>query len=141
MWETLLKMERFDSRAGSIWCLVWPRHLSGSVSQWCGRRFFSRYILRALCANFEHQRRVQFEGCVAEPLQTITAILFGSKWSCLLLRVVLQDALSEVMKVYPPLNLRVFVDDITAFMQGQHKDLPSLAEKVLKSIRREKRRV
>ena len=47
---------------------------------------------------FEHQRRVQFEGCAAEPLTTITAILPGSKWSCLLLRIVLQDALGEVTK-------------------------------------------
>ena len=59
---------------------------------------------------FEHQRRVQFEGCVAEALQTITTILPGSKWSCFLLRIVLQTALSEVPKVYPPLKLRVFVD-------------------------------
>ena len=56
-------------------------------------------ILRVLCGYFEHQRRVQFEGCVAEPLQTITATLRGSKRRCLLLRVVLQDTLSEVMKV------------------------------------------
>ena len=38
----------------------------------------------------------------------------GAKWSCLLLRIVLQDALSEVIRIYPPLKLRVFVDDITA---------------------------
>ena len=31
-------------------------------------------IVRVLCGYFEHERRVQFEGCVAEPLQTITAI-------------------------------------------------------------------
>ena len=60
-----------------------------------------RKILRVLCGYFEHQRRVQFEGCVAEPLQTITAILPGSKWSCMLLRIVLQDALSEVTKKSP----------------------------------------
>ena len=41
--------------------------------------------------------------CVAEPVQPVTAILPGSQWSCLLLRVVLRDALSEVTKVYPPL--------------------------------------
>ena len=58
--------------------------------------------------------RGEFEGCVAELLQTITAILPGSKWSCLLLRIVLQDALSEFTKTYPPLKLRVFVGDITA---------------------------
>ena len=41
-----------------------------------------------------------FEGCVAEPLQTISAILPGSKWSCLLLRIVLQDASCEVAHIY-----------------------------------------
>ena len=44
----------------------------------------------------------------------------GSKWSCLLLRIVLQDALSEVTKIYPPLKLRVFVDDITASVKGRN---------------------
>ena len=29
----------------------------------------------AVCGYFEHQRGAHFEGCVAEPLQTITAIL------------------------------------------------------------------
>ena len=37
-----------------------------------------------------------------------TAILSGSEWSCLLLRVVLQDALSEVTKNCPSLKLWVF---------------------------------
>ena len=68
---------------------------------------FPRKILRVLCGYCEHQRRVQFEGCVAEPLQTISATSPGSKWSCLLLRVVLEDELSEVIKIYPPLKLRV----------------------------------
>ena len=66
-----------------VW--AWATHLS-----------FPRKLLRVLCGYFEHQRLVQFEGCLAEPLQTITAILPGSKWNCLLLRIVLQDALSEV---------------------------------------------
>ena len=34
---------------------------------------------RMLCGYFDHQRRVEFEECVAEPLKTITAILPGSK--------------------------------------------------------------
>ena len=51
-------------------------------------------------------RRAQFEGCVAEALQTIMAILPGSKWSCLLLRIASQDAMSEVTKIYPLLKLR-----------------------------------
>ena len=64
------------------------------------------------CRNFEHQRPVQFEGCVAEPPQTITAILRGSKWSCFLHRKLLQDAPSEVTQIYPPLKLRASVGDI-----------------------------
>ena len=80
---------------------------------------------------FEHQR-VQFEVCVAEPLQAITAILPGSNWSCLSLCILLQDALSEVTKNYPLLKLRVFVGDITAFMNGINKELGEMAEKVLK---------
>ena len=58
----------------------------------------SRKILRVLCGYFEHKRNVQFIGCEAELLPTITAILLGSKWICLLLCIVLQDALSEVTK-------------------------------------------
>ena len=60
-----------------------------------------------------------------------------SQWSCLVLRIVLQDALSGVMKVYPPLKPKGFVDDTTAFVGGQDKDLPGIAEKVLKSTRLE----
>ena len=81
-----------------------------------------------LCGYFEHQRRVQFEGCAAEPLQTITAILPGSKWSCLLLRIVLQDALREVTKIYHPLKLRVFVDDITALLMEKNKVVAEMAK-------------
>ena len=97
---------------------------------------FLRKILRVLCRYFEHHQRVHFEGCVAEPLQTITAILPGPRWSCLLLRVVLQDALSEVEK-YPLLELRVFVDDTTVLMNGRNKELVEMAEKVLKKLKME----
>ena len=69
-------------------------------------------ILRVLYWYFQQQRRVIFEGCVADPLQTITAVLPGSKWSWLLLRIVLQDALSEVLNVYSALKLKVYTDDI-----------------------------
>ena len=61
----------------------------------------------------------------------------GQTQSCLLPRIVLQDAVSEAMKVCPPLRLRVFVDDITAFIEGRNKELAGRAEKVQKSIRRD----
>ena len=111
VWDILMEMERFHGQAkrrvsssGSV------GSGSGNVLRACqppcglglATHFsFPRKILRVLCGYFEHQRRVQFEGCVAEPLQTISAILPWSKWSCLLLRIVLQDALSEVTKILP----------------------------------------
>ena len=80
---------------------------------------------------------MQFEGCVAVLLQTNTAILPGSKWSCLLLRIVLQDALSEVTKIYQPLKLRVFVDDITALLIGRNKGVAEMAKKVMRKLKEE----
>ena len=65
---------------------------------------FPRKNLLVLCGCFDHKRRVQFEGWVALPLTTITAFLPGSKWSCLFLRIVLQDAMSEDTKFYPLLK-------------------------------------
>ena len=91
VWDILMDIERYKYRAGE--------EDLGAVA--LERVSFPRKILRVLCGYFEHQRRAQFEGCVAEPLQTITAILPGFKWSCLLLRIVLQDALSEVMNKLP----------------------------------------
>ena len=62
---------------------------------------------------------------MAEPLRTVTAIFPGSKWCCLLL----QDALSEVTKNYPPLKLRVFVDDVTALLVRRNKKVSEKANK------------
>ena len=122
VWEIVLEMGRLNGKAreedqGALALVLdlakaFERVSHPVVWAWATHFSFPRKILQVLCGYFEHQRRVQFEGCAAEPLRTITAILPGSKWSCLLLRIVLQNALSEVMKFYPPSKLRVFVDDI-----------------------------
>ena len=78
---------------------------------------------------------MQIEGCVAEPFRTITAILPGSKWSCLLLRTVLQDALSEVTKIYPPLKLRVFVGVITTLLLQKNNEVAEMAKKVMRKFK------
>ena len=67
--------------------------------------------------------------------QTITAILSGSKWNCLLLRIVPQETLGEVVKVYPPMKLKVSVDYITACLEERNKEHREVAEKVLKVMR------
>ena len=79
------------------------------------------------CGYFEHQRQVQFEDVSGPSLH-----LVRSKWSCLLLRIVLQDALSDVAKIYPPLKLRVFVDDSTALLMGNNNEVAEMRKKVMR---------
>ena len=121
VWEMLMEMERFQIssgrlRFGAVALVLLVLELVGLGD---ALQLPMEDILRVLCGYFEHQRRVQFKGCAADPLRTTTAILPGSKWSCLLLRIVSQDALSEVTKIYPSLKWRVFVDDITALLMGK----------------------
>ena len=81
--EILMEMERFSGNAkeedqGAVAvvldlakafeCMSFP-----VVWVWATHFKFPTKILRMLCGYFEHQRRVQFEGCLAEPLRTITA--------------------------------------------------------------------
>ena len=48
----------------------------------------------------------------------------------------LQDAFSEVTKIYPPLKLlRVFLNDTTAFLMGKNEEKAEMAKKVMKSLR------
>ena len=52
-----------------------------------------------------------------------------------LARIVLQNALSKVTKIYPSLKLMVFVDDITALVKGRNKDVSEMAKKVMKMLK------
>ena len=79
------EMERFDCRGsamdqGEITLVL---NLAKALLQ-----FYQHICVYYAITYFEHQRWEKFDGCVAEPLQTITVILFGSKWSCLPLRIV-----------------------------------------------------
>ena len=48
----------------------------------------------------------------------------------------LQDAPSEVTKIYPTLKWRGFVDDLTALWKGKNEELVGLAEKVLEKLKK-----
>ena len=52
------------------------------------------------------------KGVVADPLQSITAILPGPKWSVSFSRTVMQDAMGEVLKVNLQVKFKVYVGDI-----------------------------
>ena len=49
----------------------------------------------------------------------------------------LQDSLSEVTNIYPPLKLRVFADDFTALVMEKNKGVAEMAKKVIKRRREE----
>ena len=69
---------------------------------------FPQRILRVRCGSFQHQRRVIFERCVADPLQTITAILPGSNWTCLLLSYFASGRAGQSAQGVPTFEAEVF---------------------------------
>ena len=98
IWEILMEMDSFKHQAGRNfekqlpWTWLRLPSESASVSSVGQQRASASQRIYCGCHKgtyFEHQRRTEFEGCVAEPFQTITANLPGSKWSCLLPHVAL----------------------------------------------------
>ena len=49
---------------------------------------------------------------MADPLQNLTVIVPGSKWSDFLSQVVLQEIMALVFTVFLQLRIKVYVDDI-----------------------------
>ena len=77
VWENLLEMERFSCYAGERdqgaitlfldLAKAFERVCLPVVWAWATLFNVPRKILRVLCGHFEHQQKVQFEECVAEP--------------------------------------------------------------------------
>ena len=111
-----IQWQRKKVKVRQRWFWTWRRHRSGSVSLWSGlgqRTSQERSCER--CAGISSTRGVYTSKDVWQSRSRPSRpSCQDSKWSCLLLRRVLQDSLSEVTKNYPPLKLRVFVHDITA---------------------------
>ena len=94
------------------------------VWKWAMHFHFPQQVLSILCRYFGYQRRDQFEGCVADIVQTITAMLAVSKWSVLLQRIVMRDAMSDVLNVFPQLQMRVYVGDGKIHVWRINKEFP-----------------
>ena len=126
VWEILIEMERFKDRAGEegLGAVAFVLDLAKAferirlpgVRSWATHFSFRRKILRVLCGYLEQQRRAQFQGCVAEPLQ---------------------DALSVATKICPLLKLRVFVADITALLMGKNREVAEMAKTVINKLEEE----
>ena len=78
----------------------------------------------------ENQRRLKFEPSAADQLQTITLTMEGSKWSLLILMIFMQDAMSEVLNMYPQLNMKVYVVDTKAHVGSNNKEIPRITMQV-----------
>ena len=131
-WKELITEQVKWTRERSHWYLIWLGRLSVSVSQLCG-----------------HWRRISsFPGrfceyCVA-PSSTSAGFCLKGAWrsrsrpprpssvrrsgAACFQAMCFKIPPSEMMKVYPPVKLKVFLDDITAFVEGRNK---GLAEKVV----------
>ena len=94
---------QIPSREGELGAVALQRHLSGSVSHWCGPGRHTSVSQGRYCGCCAGTSSTRGE-CSSKDV--LSAMLPGSQWSCLLRRVVLQDALSEATKIYPPLKLR-----------------------------------
>ena len=146
--EILMEMERFYGKVKKKrikelqpWFWIWRRHLSGSVFVWCGlgqRTSASQGRSCECCAGTSSTRGVYSSKDVRQSRSRPSRLSCqGSKWICLLFRIVLQDALNKVTNIYPPLKLRVFVDNITAPLREKKNVVAEMAKKVMKKLKEE----
>ena len=128
MWEVLKEMERFNGNA--------KEEDQGAVA-----------LVLDLAKAFERVSLLDAPELLQEdPASAVRVFRVNSsksrygpsrvKWSYLLLRIVLQDALIEVTKICPPLKLRVFLDDITVLLMEKNKVMVEMAKKVMKKLKR-----
>ena len=111
VWETLLVMERFNYHAGERdqgavalvldLAIAFERVSFPVVWAWATHLNFPRKILRVL--------RTPAQGAVRRMRGEAALDHHGHPLGSLLLRIVMQDASSEVTKIYPPLKWRVLL--------------------------------
>ena len=65
-------------------------------------------------------------------LARVKVELLASTYFC-----AMQDALREAIGIYPPLKLRVFVDDVTALLMEKNKEVEEMAKMVMRKLREE----
>ena len=97
------------------------------LAAWFG---FPQQVLGILCGHVGHQGRSAFENCVAKPSQNITVIQPGSRWSMLLTRNVMQEAMTVLFTLYPEERERAYVDDIKLHLAGKINDVVEIAKNV-----------
>ena len=84
---------------------------------------------------FHNQRSLMFGNNVSESMASLTAILPGSEWSVLLLRIAMQDAMRCDLRVFPEIRIRVCADGMRLFFKGISMDLPKRTRKLYELLK------
>ena len=108
VWEARLQPELHEADGGPITMFVDLQRAVKTV-----------LVLRMLCGYFSHQTRVVFVCGAAAPVPTYTAMLLVSRFSVVLLRLVMLDAMRAVFNVWPEVRTKVYVDDKTFHVQAK----------------------
>ena len=100
------------------------------VWHWAKQFWLSAKNIQSTLRNCAHARKVIFENEASEPSVTVTVILPGSIWSVLLLRIVKQEAMSNIIRENPEQRVSVGVD-----LVQKMKNLYELLKKDMESVK------
>ena len=113
--------------------VIWPRPFKKCSSRLLGSgrctSDFRREYFGCSVDILQSKRKGMFESNVSDPVLTHTEILPGSKWSVLLVRNVIRDAMRSAFCVFPNegftlMSIHTIVDDMKPFLKGISFDVP-----------------
>jgi hypothetical protein len=91
-------------------------------------------LLRVMCGVFAFQRRLVVEGSHSLPLQTCTAIVAGSTFSCAILHIVLIWPCDKLLTLFPSVGLAKYVDDVSLYMEGPCREVADVLPNATKAL-------
>ena len=97
------------------------------VWQWAKYYNFPLSVAAMVLQIFHFPRRVIVQGCTSEEVRTAAAIVAGSKYSVLLLKMVITWPMDRLLHLFPTISLHTYVDDIKARLRDKQR---LLVEKV-----------
>ena len=84
---------------------------------------------------FHFPRRLIVQGSTSEEPRTAAATVAGSKFSVLLLKLVITGPRDRLLELFPQLTLKAYVDDIKARQRAKHrehmKNVPELIDSMI----------
>ncbi len=95
--------------------------------------------LRVVLLVFAFHRRLIIEGSCSRQLDTVTAIVAGSRFSCFILHLVLIGPSDRLLRLWPSISLAKYVDDMAVRVKGSigsvTVDTPRIIDDVVEYMR------